>query len=126
MDENLITIIVTALTSGSLVGSIASLATLKFTRKKAENDATKTTQEVYQTIIRDMQESREELKKDNKEMGERVRTLETNQRSQQQRIDKLSGVITRISPMACALALTCTKHVEFETDPKPTDQNEKI
>ena len=64
MTVEIITLIVTALTSGF----VTSLVTLRFTRKQAENDAVKGVQDIYQELVDD-------LKRDRKAFAMRQRRL---------------------------------------------------
>lgn len=99
----ILTIIVTAVCSGSL----AWIFTLKFTRKEAEANAMSKVQEVYQKLITDINSDREHLKAENeklstliKHMNERLNELEEKVRENERQIGKSS-------PYLCALALTC-------------------
>lgn len=65
-------------------GSIAWLATIKWTRKQAEADAMESVQNVYQELIEDLKKDREDLRTENitlrtelREMKQRIEELET-------------------------------------------------
>lgn len=68
MSEAIISTLVTACCSGSLVW----LFTVKYTRKQAQADAMKSVQEVYQTTIQDMKQERTELKAEIRELKKEV------------------------------------------------------
>ena len=64
MENEILALIVTAVTSGSL----SWLVTIKFTRKQAEADAMKSVQDVYQELIKDLRTSNSSLKEKIAEM----------------------------------------------------------
>lgn len=64
MEEIIITAIISAIGSGSLVW----LFVIPYTRKQAQADAMKSVQEVYQGLIEDLVNDRKELKMANEEL----------------------------------------------------------
>ncbi len=51
-------------------GGLATIFTVKYTRKTAQADAMKAVQEVYQETIQDLRSDKEIMKKENMEMKE--------------------------------------------------------
>ena len=57
-------------------GGLATVFTVKYTRKTAQANAMKAVQEVYQETIQDLRSDKEIMKKENMEMKEQISILE--------------------------------------------------
>jgi hypothetical protein len=57
-------------------GGLATVFTIKYTRKTAQADAMKAVQDVYQETIRDLRSDKELIKQENKELRDQVTRLE--------------------------------------------------
>jgi hypothetical protein len=57
-------------------GGLATVFTVKYTRKTAQADAMKAVQDVYQETIQDLREDKEIMKKENVEMRSQISSLE--------------------------------------------------
>lgn len=78
--------IITALTTGS-VGWIASV---KYNRQQAKADAMKSVQDVYQELVADLKNDREELKAENAELRESMHKMEEKMAKMQEEMHKLT------------------------------------
>ena len=56
-------------------GGLATVFTIKYTRKTAQADAMKSVQDVYQETIQDLRSDKEIMKKENLEMREQISSL---------------------------------------------------
>jgi precorrin-3B methylase len=56
-------------------GGLAAVFTVKYTRKTAQADAMKAVQDVYQETIQDLRSDKEIMKKENKEMRDKISSL---------------------------------------------------
>jgi len=90
MTVEIVTLIVTALTSGF----VTSLVTLRFTRKQAENDAVKGVQDIYQELVDD-------LKRDRADLREEVRRLKVKLEGQGRIIMSIKQQLTAIRHLLC-------------------------
>lgn len=90
MTIEIVTLIVTALTSGF----VTSLVTLRFTRKQAENDAIKGVQDIYQEMVDD-------LKRDRRELLEEVRRMKVKQEGQGRIILAIKKQLVALKPLLC-------------------------
>lgn len=66
-------------------GGLATLCTVKYTKKQAQANAMKAVQDVYQETIKDLREDKELIKKENSDM--RLHILELQKKVQQNSID---------------------------------------
>lgn len=66
-------------------GGLATVFTVKYTRKTAQANAMKAVQDVYQETIKDLREDKELIKKENSEM--RLHILDLEKKVQQNSID---------------------------------------
>lgn len=57
-------------------GGLATLFTIKYTRKTAQADAMRAMQDVYQETIQDLRADKEIIKRENQEMREHIEKLE--------------------------------------------------
>lgn len=85
MENEILALIVTAVTSGSL----SWLVTIKFTRKQAEADAMKSVQDVYQELIEDLRTSNSSLKEKIAEMEESIKLLQGDVQRNNRRLIEL-------------------------------------
>lgn len=100
MDINIgeiITLVVTAVTSGSL----SWIFTLKYTRKQAEGDAMRSVQGVYQSLIEDLKHDREELRVENTGMRERFTELETQISQLKKEVESNRRLVKSLQPYIC-------------------------
>ena len=112
--------------AGLLIGSggIAAWGTLKWERmrargeaRSAENEATKSVQDVYQEMVADVKEDRAEqkeyikelkldrahLREERDEMRRRLGETEENMRIQERQIARLGSRIDSLTPLICTL-----------------------
>ena len=92
MESDILTLIITAITSGSL----SWLVTIKFTRKQAEADAMKSVQDVYQELIEDLRASNNSLKEKIAEMEESIKSLQSD-------VQRNNKRLIEIQPWLCFL-----------------------
>lgn len=100
MDINIgeiVTLVVTAVTSGSL----SWIFTLKYTRKQAEGDAMRSVQGVYQSLIEDLKHDREELREENNGMRERFTELETQISQLKKEVESNRRLVRSLQPYIC-------------------------
>lgn len=98
MENEILALIVTAITSGSL----SWLVTIKFTRKQAEADAMKSVQDVYQELIEDLRASNSLLKEKIAEMEESIKSLQSD-------VQRNNMRLIEIQPWLCFLEGCCRR-----------------
>ena len=139
---------------GMLIGTggIAAWGTLKWERMRArgeartaENEATKSVQDVYQEMVADVKEDRAEqkeyikelkldrahLREERDEMRKRLGETEENMRIQERQIARLGSRIDSLTPLICTLT-GCKQRVRnyiglvSDDSFDATDKNEKV
>lgn len=137
-------------------GGIASFLTLRYTRmrergeaRSAENEATKSVQDVYQELVSDvkadreglknyiveLKEDRHHLREERNELRRRLDDTDDKVRWQEKQIARLGNRIDALTPLICTMT-SCKKRVRnyiglvsdesfsIETD-KPEEKNEE-
>lgn len=99
--DAIIEIIITSVISAVGSGSLVWVATAKYTRKQAEADAMKSVQDVYQELIEDLKSDRENLKT---EMGQLKLDLHN-----------LQLEVAYMKPALCGKP-DCTHRIPFDYD----------
>lgn len=82
-------------------GSIAWLATIKWTRKQAEADAMESVQNVYQELIEDLKRDREELKTENHQLREELRSIHSRMVELESKCNDNERRIEQMVPYLC-------------------------
>ncbi len=116
-------------------GGISWFFTIRWTRKQEENNATKTSQEIYQSIITDLNTDRARLVEEKgylrhelDDTREHVRRLDTRLSAQQGQVQLVNRKLNAVLPMTCAIAPTCETKKKLnksevwhgiEEDPQP-------
>lgn len=72
-------------------GGLATLFTIKYTRKTAQADAMKAVQDVYQETIQDLRSDKEIMKQENMEMKDHISNLEKTVKQNCIDIDELKN-----------------------------------
>lgn len=114
MDNEMLNIIVPCIMSLLSGGGISWFFTIRWTRKQEENNATKTSQEIYQSIITDLNADRSRLVEEKgylrhelEDTREHVRRLDTRLSAQQGQVQLVNRKLNAVLPMTCAIAPTC-------------------
>ena len=81
-------------------GGLATLFTVKYTRKTAQADAMKAVQDVYQETITDLRKDKELMKEESTEFRKKIELM-------QKEIEQNTRDITRLSSLKCTVT-TCT------------------
>jgi len=121
MDIEFLTVILPYIITLMGGGGLGWVFTIRWTRKQEENNATKTSQEIYQSIITDMKTDRSRLVEEKEHL--RAELVETRAelvetRSHLNRLDKKSNALegqvqlvnrklNAVLPFTCAIAPTC-------------------
>lgn len=82
-------------------GGLATIFTVKYTRKTAEANAMKAVQDVYQETIKDLQNDKRLMKEDNLELRKEVNALQSKVRENSKDINSLKRY--KCTVMDCAL-----------------------
>lgn len=72
-------------------GGLVSVFTLKYTKKQAEANAMRAVQEVYQNTIKDLQNDKELMKQDNRELRAQIAELQKTVLQNSKDINQLKG-----------------------------------
>ncbi|MCA6042157.1 hypothetical protein KFX61_15160 [Bacteroides thetaiotaomicron] len=99
MTETIITAIITALCTGGLTW----LFTLRYTRKQAEADAMKSVQEVYQGLIEDLKNDRQELKKRFDEVDNKYKEVLQKCNEMEKAIRRNTRAMDTMKPFLCGV-----------------------
>lgn len=90
---------------GGLVGTATAFVTIKYTKKRAEADAMKAMQDVYQEMITDQRTYIQSIKKDKEDSENRwvskVESLEKRIGTMENKINENNRLITELKTMKC-------------------------
>lgn len=89
------------LVSAVASGSIAWIATIKWTRKQAEADAMESVQNVYQELIEDLKRDREELKQENAQLREELRNIHSRMVDLENKCNENTRRVEDMVPYLC-------------------------
>ena len=89
------------LISAVVSGSLAWLATIKFTRKQAEADAMASVQNVYQELIEDLKSDREELRNENITLRDELRLLKQRLEELESKCSENARRVEEMQPNLC-------------------------
>lgn len=88
-------------------GGLASWVTMKYTRKSAQADVLEHVQSIYQKLVNDLKDERDELRKDRDELRQELYTLE-------KRVDELEKQRKAESSYLCGSALICVHRKKYD------------
>ena len=104
-------------------GGISWIFTIRYTRKQEEANATKTSQEIYQALITDLNtdrgrliEEKDQLRGELSETQRQVKRLDQRSNTLQNQVQLVNRKLNEVLPLTCSAAPTC------ETKRKLTEQ----
>lgn len=109
-------------------GGLGWLATLRATRKKADADAMKSVQDVYQQTIEDLnnyvndmrtdrnalRKDRDEMRDENKRLQDKLDRLEADVRDLRNNVARNSRKVDAMRPFVCLKAPSCSMRTDTE------------
>jgi len=114
MDNELFNIIATHIVTLLAGGGLSWIFTIRYTRKKEEADATKTSQEIYQDIITDLNtdrnrliEEKAQLRSELDDTKNKVRRLDKQSDTLQNQVQLVNRKLNEVLPLTCTKAPTC-------------------
>lgn len=123
MDIELINIIIPCIASLLTGGGLSWIFTIRYTRKQEEANATKTSQEIYQALITDLNsdrgrliEEKDQLRGELTETQRQVKRLDQRSNTLQNQVQLVNRKLNEVLPLTCSIAPTC------ETKRKLTEQ----
>ena len=123
MDIELINIIIPCIASLLTGGGLSWIFTIRYTRKQEEANATKTSQEIYQALITDLNsdrgrliEEKDQLRGELTETQRQVKRLDQRSNTLQNQVQLVNRKLNEVLPLTCSIAPTC------ETKQKLTEQ----
>ena len=123
MDIELINIIIPCIASLLTGGGLSWIFTIRYTRKQEEANATKTSQEIYQALITDLNsdrgrliEEKDQLRGELTETQRQVKRLDQRSNTLQNQVQLVNRKLNEVLPLTCSAAPTC------ETKRKLTEQ----
>lgn len=123
MDIELINIIIPCIASLLTGGGLSWIFTIRYTRKQEEANATKTSQEIYQALITDLNtdrgrliEEKDQLRGELSETQRQVKRLDQRSNTLQNQVQLVNRKLNEVLPLTCSAAPTC------ETKRKLTEQ----
>ena len=123
MDIELINSIIPCIASLLTGGGLSWIFTIRYTRKQEEANATKTSQEIYQALITDLNsdrgrliEEKDQLRGELTETQRQVKRLDQRSNTLQNQVQLVNRKLNEVLPLTCSIAPTC------ETKRKLTEQ----
>ena len=123
MDIELINIITPCIASLLTAAALSRIPTLRYTRTQEEANATKTSQEIYQALITDLNsdrgrliEEKDQLRGELNETQRQVKRLDQRSNTLQTQVQLVNRKLNEVLPLTCSIAPTC------ETKRKLTEQ----
>ena len=123
MDIELINIIIPCIASLLTGGGLSWIFTIRYTRKQEEANATKTSQEIYQALITDLNsdrgrliEEKDQLRGELNETQRQVKRLDQRSNTLQTQVQLVNRKLNEVLPLTCSIAPSC------ETKRKLTEQ----
>ena len=95
-------------------GGLGWVFTIKWTRKQEEANATKTSQEIYQSIITDLNADRVRLLTELEETRAQVRRVDTRANTLQTQVQLVNRKLNAVIPLVCSIAPTCETKVKLD------------
>jgi len=107
---NIIIPIVTLFVGGSGVW----IFTIKHTRQQAQADAMQHFQTVYQGLINDLRDDRDQLRKDRDELAGEIEDMKKRIQGLETSVEQNAKVIKKLAGYACAKAPSCADCIMIE------------
>ena len=114
MDIELINIIIPCIASLLTGGGLSWIFTIRYTRKQEEANATKTSQEIYQALITDLNsdrgrliEEKDQLRGELTETQRQVKRLDQRSNTLQNQVQLVNRKLNEVLPLTCSIAPTC-------------------
>ncbi len=112
----LVNIILPCVASLLAGGGISWIFTIRYTRKQEEANATKTSQEIYQALITDLNsdrarliEEKDQLRGELAETQRQVKRLDQRSNTMQNQMQLVNRKLNEVLPLTCSFAPTCEK-----------------
>ena len=110
----LVNIILPCIASLFAGGGISWIFTIRYTRKQEEANATKTSQEIYQALITDLNsdrsrliEEKDQLRGELNETQRQVKRLDQRSNTLQTQVQLVNRKLNEVLPLTCSIAPTC-------------------
>lgn len=124
MDIELINIIIPCIASLLTGGGLSWIFTIRYTRKQEEANATKTSQEIYQSIITDLNtdrarlvEEKDVLRSELEDTRTHVRRLDKRSNALQGQVQLVNRKLNAVLPLTCSIATTCERKMALVGTP---------